>query len=122
MNQPTSETLLNWSLRIPLSGLLFLLGGTLVISSMCALGITGTYLGNLSELHLLNFSKKKGDYFGILMKEKVTGFPFNLTNNPMYNGSTLMFLATSLWHSSLVGFYLTILVHIGYLVALRFEE
>ena len=37
-----------------------------------------------------------GDYFGILMKEKVTGFPFNVLDNPMYVGSTLLFLAHSL--------------------------
>jgi methylene-fatty-acyl-phospholipid synthase len=45
------------------------------------LGITGTFLG---------------DYFGILMKEKVTGFPFNITNDPMYNGSSLLFLADAI--------------------------
>jgi methylene-fatty-acyl-phospholipid synthase len=45
------------------------------------LGITGTFLG---------------DYFGILMKEKVTGFPFNLTSDPMYNGSSLIFLGDAI--------------------------
>lgn len=38
-----------------------------------------------------------GDYFGILMDERVTGFPFNVCENPMYVGSTLNFLATALW-------------------------
>lgn len=47
----------------------------------CRLGITGTFLG---------------DYFGILMKEKVTGFPFNLTSDPMYNGSSLIFLGDAI--------------------------
>lgn len=45
------------------------------------LGITGTYLG---------------DYFGILMKERVTGFPFNVTDDPMYNGGSLLFLGYAL--------------------------
>jgi methylene-fatty-acyl-phospholipid synthase len=47
-----------------------------------ALGVTGTYLG---------------DYFGILMDKMVTGFPFNVMDNPMYNGSTMCFLGHSLW-------------------------
>lgn len=64
-----------------LSRALFVLGGTLVASSMWKLGVTGTYLG---------------DYFGILMDNMVTGFPFNLTQSPMYNGSTLCFLAGAL--------------------------
>lgn len=39
--------------------------------------VTGTYLG---------------DYFGILMSARVTGFPFNLFSDPMYVGSTFAFL------------------------------
>jgi methylene-fatty-acyl-phospholipid synthase len=49
-----------------------------------ALGVTGTYLG---------------DYFGILMDKMVTGFPFNILDNPMYIGSTMCFLAHSLWYA-----------------------
>lgn len=90
-----------------ISGILFLVGNTLVLSSMWALGLTGTYLG---------------DYFGILMDAKVTGFPFNVSNNPMYHGSTLSFLATALWYASPAGLVLTALVHICYTFALRFEE
>lgn len=44
------------------SYVLYAVGLTLVVSSSIRLGITGTYCG---------------DYFGILMKERVTGFPFN---------------------------------------------
>jgi methylene-fatty-acyl-phospholipid synthase len=51
------------------------------------LGIIGTFLG---------------DYFGILMKEKVTGFPFNITNDPMYNGSSLLFLADAIAYISII--------------------
>ena len=32
-----------------------------------------------------------------IMQEKVESFPFNVTDNPMYYGSTLSFLATALW-------------------------
>lgn len=60
---------------------LICLGGILVLSSMYQLGITGTYLG---------------DYFGILMDNMVVSFPFNIVNNPMYDGATLCFLGQSL--------------------------
>ena len=49
----------------------------------------------------LCFRGQIGDYFGILMKERVTSFPFNTMNNPMYNGSTMVFLALSLWFAAL---------------------
>ncbi|KAM9716696.1 phosphatidylethanolamine N-methyltransferase isoform 2-T2 [Menidia menidia] len=63
-------------------GIAFIVLGTaLVISSFFALGFTGTFLG---------------DYFGILMDEKVTGFPFNITENPMYWGSTANYLGLAL--------------------------
>lgn len=63
-----------------------------------------------------------GDYFGILMDTKVTGFPFNLTGAPMYYGSTLCFLATSLWLASPVGIVLTFLVFVVYKIALTYED
>lgn len=66
-----------------LSVALYAVGLTLVASSYWRLGITGTYLG---------------DYFGILMQERVVGFPFNVTNNPMYNGSVMLFVAHALWY------------------------
>ncbi|KAJ8362824.1 hypothetical protein SKAU_G00116550 [Synaphobranchus kaupii] len=37
-----------------------------------------------------------GDYFGILMEQKVTGFPFNVMENPMYWGSTANYLGHAL--------------------------
>ena len=82
-------------------------GNILVLSSMWALGVTGTYLG---------------DYFGILMDDRVTSFPFNVTNAPMYYGSTLSFFGTALLYAKPAGFLLTIEVLIGYIIALSFEE
>lgn len=86
---------------------LLLSGNTLVLSSMWALGVTGTYLG---------------DYFGILMDEMVTGFPFNVSSAPMYHGSTLSFLGTALWFGKPAGVVLTGLVYVVYTIALRFED
>lgn len=87
--------------------MLVICGNILVLSSMWALGITGTYLG---------------DYFGILMDEMVTGFPFNVTDAPMYYGSTMSFLGTALWFGKPVGVVLTGLVFVVYKVALSFED
>ncbi|KAK4635416.1 Phosphatidyl-N-methylethanolamine N-methyltransferase [Fulvia fulva] len=82
-------------------------GNTLVLSSMWALGITGTYLG---------------DYFGILMDHMVTGFPFNVTGSPMYYGSFMSFLGTALWYGKPAGIVLSFLVLVVYQIALSFED
>ncbi|KAK4813388.1 hypothetical protein QYF61_004725 [Mycteria americana] len=39
---------------------------------------------------------REGDYFGILMEAKVTSFPFSILDNPMYWGSTAVYLGWSL--------------------------
>ncbi|XP_033840650.1 phosphatidylethanolamine N-methyltransferase [Periophthalmus magnuspinnatus] len=89
------------------TGVVFMMAGTvLVVSSFLALGFTGTFLG---------------DYFGILMDEKVTGFPFNLIDNPMYWGSTANYLGLALIGSSPVGLILTVIVAAAYKVAIQFE-
>ncbi|XP_072229940.1 phosphatidylethanolamine N-methyltransferase isoform X1 [Leuresthes tenuis] len=89
------------------SGAAFLVLGTvLVVGSFVALGFTGTFLG---------------DYFGILMDEKVTGFPFNITENPMYWGSTANYLGLALIGASPAGLVLTVIVAVAYKVAIRFE-
>ena len=83
------------------------LGQLLVLTSMYQLGITGTYLG---------------DYFGILMDHRVTSFPFNYFNNPMYQGSTSSFLGYALYHGKPAGLVAALLVHVMYSIALKFEE
>ena len=74
---------------------------------MYALGVTGTYLG---------------DYFGILMDEPVTGFPFNVTGAPMYWGSVCSFLGTALYKGRVAGVLLSLEVFFMYLIALQYEE
>ncbi len=74
---------------------------------MWALGVTGTYLG---------------DYFGILMDDRVTSFPFNVTDAPMYYGSTMSFLGTALLMGKPAGILLTMEVLSVYMVALTYEE
>ena len=63
------------------AGLLGLFGFVLVASAYWRLGITGTFLG---------------DYFGILMKARETRFPFSVFDNPMYDGSTMLFVAKAI--------------------------
>lgn len=86
---------------------LIAVGNLFVISSTLRLGITGTFLG---------------DYFGILMDSMVTGFPFNITNAPMYYGSTMSFLGTALLYGKPAGLLLTLEVLVVYLVAIQFEN
>ncbi|CAK9439246.1 uncharacterized protein LODBEIA_P34620 [Lodderomyces beijingensis] len=105
--QPTFEPFASSLIAKSLAVALFGFGNVLVLSSMWALGVTGTYLG---------------DYFGILMKERVTGFPFNINDNPMYNGSTLCFLGVGLWYGKPAGLVVSLYVWIMYKIALLFEE
>ncbi|RCK64735.1 Phosphatidyl-N-methylethanolamine N-methyltransferase [Candida viswanathii] len=107
LEQPTFQPFVDSVIVKSLAVLTFGFGNVLVLSSMWALGVTGTYLG---------------DYFGILMSERVTGFPFNVNDNPMYNGSTLCFLGTALWYGKPVGILVTLFVFVMYKIALLFEE
>ncbi|KAI5819692.1 phospholipid methyltransferase-domain-containing protein [Pyronema omphalodes] len=105
-SQPSLDILTTPTVKYTAIGL-FAVGNVLVLTSMWALGLTGTYLG---------------DYFGILMEKRVTGFPFSVTDAPMYHGSTLSFLGTALWYGKPAGVALTAWVWVMYWIALRFED
>lgn len=87
--------------------LCMIVGLTLAISSMFRLGVTGTYLG---------------DYFGMLKSSRVTAFPYNVVNNPMYVGSTIAFLGLAVCMMSPIGFLFTGYIWLVYNIALFFEE
>ena len=89
-----------------ISWLFFAAGSTLVASSMWKLGILGTYLG---------------DHFGILMRKRITSFPFNVVDHPMYYGSTLTFLSYALGSRSTAGLTITGAVALAYAIAARYE-
>jgi len=89
------------------AGIMLICGNTLVLGAYYRLGLIGTYLG---------------DYFGILLKEKISGFPFSVSTCPMYDGSSLNFLAFALYNRSLVGGLVAIFVYICYHVACIFED
>ncbi|KAI9504373.1 Phosphatidyl-N-methylethanolamine N-methyltransferase [Coemansia spiralis] len=105
MDQPSWALLAHPTVQL-ISFVLFALGMLLVVSSTYILGITGTFLG---------------DYFGILMDSRVTGFPFNVVENPMYVGSTLSFLGSSLWYGRPAGILVTAYVWLIYSIALQYE-
>ncbi|XP_064595984.1 phosphatidylethanolamine N-methyltransferase-like [Liolophura sinensis] len=85
---------------------LILTGTILVFTSFWAMGFYATFLG---------------DYFGLLLDDRITSFPFNIIDNPMYWGSTLNFLGTALIQCSQTGLLLTTLVAIMYKIAILYE-
>ncbi|KAL0210827.1 hypothetical protein P9112_009125 [Eukaryota sp. TZLM1-RC] len=91
-----------------LTAILYVVGGVLVLGSSIRLKIIGTYCG---------------DYFDIFpFDAPIKSFPFNVCNNPMYVGSSLLFLAFAVQFLSPTGFILTALTAIVYKVALFYEE
>ncbi|KAF9055309.1 phospholipid methyltransferase [Hymenopellis radicata] len=104
-DQPRYTTVPYW-LQTVVSWIVFVTGNSLVGTSFLRLGFYGTYLG---------------DYFGILMNGRVTAFPFNVLDNPMYVGSTLCFVGAALWYERPAGLLVAIYVHLVYATALKFE-
>jgi len=62
-----------------------------------------------------------GDYFGILMKERVVDFPFSHFDNPMYDGSALVFLAEALIMKKPAAILLSIVIYVVYHIAIIYE-
>ncbi|ESK84394.1 methylene-fatty-acyl-phospholipid synthase [Moniliophthora roreri MCA 2997] len=97
---------LPYFLQTIIAWLIFGAGNFLVATSFLALGFYGTYMG---------------DYFGILQKRRVTGFPFNILKHPMYTGSTLCFVGAALWYERPAGLLVAIYVHATYALAVEYE-
>jgi len=55
------------------------------------------------------------------MEKRVTGFPFNVLENPMYWGSTANFVGAALWQASPAGLLISLIVGLTYKIALSFE-
>ena len=87
--------------------LLIVVGAVFVISSAYRLGFYCSFMG---------------DYFGILLKKRVTGFPFNVVEDPMYVGSALVYMGLALQYGSLIGIVLTLCISLSYVIAVLFEE
>ena len=105
-DQPRGSWFPSETVRLAVCGVLFAAGQLFVLSSFYKLGVTGTFLG---------------DYCGIFMDARVTGFPFSVLENPMYVGSTMCFLAYSLFNCSWAGLLITAEVALVYHIALKYE-
>ncbi|KAJ8088101.1 Phosphatidyl-N-methylethanolamine N-methyltransferase [Marasmius tenuissimus] len=97
---------LPYEIQTVIAWIIFGTGNFLVFASFSVLGFYGTYLG---------------DHFGILQKERVTQFPFNILNDPMYVGSTMCFIGAALWYERPVGLLISAYVTLTYYIALRYE-
>lgn len=104
---PKSEILSSYPAVRTLGLALICLGALFVCTSFWKLGFYGTFLG---------------DYFGILMNERVTGFPFSLLNHPMYIGSVMMYVGQSCLSASFTGLLLSLWIYFAYKAAIFFEE
>ena len=62
------------------------------------------------------------DYFGILMDEKVTEFPYNILENPLYIGSQSLFFSLALYNRSPTGIFMFVVASIMYRVASFLEN
>ena len=82
----------------------------------------GAVLVVASGYRLGFFCSFMGDYFGVLLSERVTGFPFNVVDDPMYWGSSLIYLGIALNHASIVGLLLTACIGLSYVIGMYFEE
>eukprot|EP01156_Anaeramoeba_ignava_P016441 Anaeramoba_ignava/a622319_8.p1 GENE.a622319_8~~a622319_8.p1 ORF type:complete len:206 (-),score=55.03 a622319_8:113-730(-) len=90
-----------------LGTILMTTGFILVVAASSALGIIGTYCG---------------DYFGLYFDEKITSFPFNILEHPMYFGSTSIFFGYSIYMRSPAGLLLSCIVYVCYFIASHFFE
>ncbi|KAJ7166591.1 phospholipid methyltransferase-domain-containing protein [Mycena filopes] len=97
---------LPYEIQTILSWIIFGVGNILVASAYLRLGFWGTFCG---------------DYFSILQEKRVTAFPFNVLDNPMYVGAELCFAGAALWYERPAGLLVALYVHLTYAVALRFE-
>jgi methylene-fatty-acyl-phospholipid synthase len=81
-------------------GVIFLCIGSLFwLTSLWKLGLRGSYFG---------------DHFGFILKKKIESFPFNILENPQYNGSKLFLLGQSIIMRSLIGVILTLFISFLY--------
>lgn len=105
-SQPVFETAYKTEIEY-LALALLVMGTIFVVTSVWQLGYTGTFHGKITPCistypgyqpaavqHSIFLFP--GDHFGLLLPEKVTGFPFNVLDHPMYEGGMINFLGAAL--------------------------
>ncbi|KAK7055083.1 phosphatidyl-N-methylethanolamine N-methyltransferase [Favolaschia claudopus] len=98
---------LPYEIQTILAWIIFSVGNFLVAASFVRLGFWGTFYG---------------DHFGIVKDKRVTGFPFNVLENPMYFGAKLCFVGAALWYERPAGLLVAAYVHLAYMAVLRLES
>jgi len=78
---------------------LLCVGSIFWITALMKLGLRGSYFG---------------DHFGFVFTKKVDSFPFNVLENPQYNGSKLFLLGQSIIMRSVTGCLLTLFISLLY--------
>ena len=106
MNKYSKWEILEVDLAIFLGYFFMVIGFILVLASAWRLGFYCTFLG---------------DYFGILLDAKVTGFPFNIVDHPMYWGTFIMYCGGALQHASVIGFLMAFFVGLSYIITAKVE-
>eukprot|EP00056_Hartaetosiga_gracilis_P005005 m.80301 g.80301 ORF g.80301 m.80301 type:complete len:245 (-) comp12011_c0_seq1:332-1066(-) len=97
--------------------------GTIISSYVGPLLIAYGLLVSLSSFYRLGiFGTYMGEYFGIMLSEKITSFPFNHVDNPMYFGSTVTHFGKALSSGSPVGIVLAAFIGWTYFMGAAYEE
>ena len=87
--------------------LLSAVGTALVIGSYYRLGFYGAFMG---------------DHFGILLDHKITEFPYNIVDDPMYVGTPLIYFGWAIERASIFGLLLAVCITFSYIGAAHFEK
>ena len=103
-----NEFFIPFNLNYYFGSTLFVLGLLFVITSIHKLGFLCTHMG---------------DHFGIYLDAKVTSFPFNILENPMYMGSAIAMFGVAVFFKSFIGIKLAMFTFVIYnLFSKLYEE
>ncbi len=92
---------------------------TIIALLMIGAGLTLTFMAYYRlGIHGIYYA----DYFDILFPEIVTAFPYNVLDNPLYVGSTLLFFGNALFMRSPAGVFLGCVAWIMYKFASILEN
>ncbi|EGD80056.1 hypothetical protein PTSG_10332 [Salpingoeca rosetta] len=104
---PTMEELGTFEANVA-AFIIWAVGMVLVGGSFYHLGWRNTYMG---------------DYFGFLLPARVTSFPFNVCDHPMFLGSSLLYLAKAIYFfQSPIGIVLAAFSYVVYIVFGYYED
>lgn len=90
-----------------IGGAVFVVGLVFFVGAYLRLGVAGTYLG---------------DYFGIFREERITAFPFNVLDNPMYDGSSIFHFGEGMLNHKPAGMLMAVWLFVCYRIGCIFEE